>query len=34
MKQTVVGKVANDRNMLGTMVIDIIFSFNLAAILK
>jgi hypothetical protein len=26
--------VANNRNMLGTLVIDVLFSFNLAAILK
>jgi hypothetical protein len=25
--------MANDRNMLGTVVIDVLFSFNLAAIL-
>jgi len=28
------GKVANDRNMLGTVVIDVLFSFNFAVILK
>jgi hypothetical protein len=27
-------KVANDQNMLGTMVINVLLSFNLAAILK
>ncbi len=33
-KRRWVGKVANDQNMLGTMVIDVLFSFNLADILK
>jgi hypothetical protein len=34
MKKKVVRNVANDRNMLVTMVINVLFSFNLAAILK
>jgi hypothetical protein len=34
MKKKVGWEVANDRNMLGTMVINVVFSFNLAAILK
>jgi hypothetical protein len=33
-KRRWVGKVANDRNMLGTMVIDVLSSYNLAVIFK